>query len=466
MYVRENTMEPTQELDIKKYLQLLYKKRYVFAASVISILTITIIVSYVLPKEYEAKSTIFIEKNFMNDLIKGIIVTQSIEERTKALSTVLKSRSFLLRVLKDLDIDTGKYREEQREGMIRNLQQKTEIKIELNREHAKDTDLFTVTFRGRDPQRSRDYVNALVRRYIQENVLMNKEESFGATRFLSDQIALFKQKLDRADSEIEDLKKNKDVMFEERLSSLERKLNELLVVYTDEHPDVKKVKSEIELLKHEINRKHSEITTASAGKPQDEGLQPALRKKQSADAGVGRKTLIALEQERESLKKTYEELLASRSKSEVSTQIEVQDKSGVFKILDHAITPLAPVSPNRINIILFGILGGLAAGLGIVILADLYDTRIKSIATVKTLGLPVLAIIPIIQNKKEIWKRRRRDTLFYAATSIYALGVIAILAIEFMGLPYVDDFSQIAVKELKGSFDSIFYHPGVRRPRE
>ena len=42
--------------------------------------------NYVLPRKYEAKSTVYIEKNVISESVKGITVTPSMEDTIKVLT--------------------------------------------------------------------------------------------------------------------------------------------------------------------------------------------------------------------------------------------------------------------------------------------------------------------------------------------------------------------------------------------
>jgi len=78
-------------------------------------------------------------------------------------------------------------------------------------------DLFIVSYRAAIPSR-RDYVNTLVRRYIEENMTENREEAYGANRFLAEQIKYFKEKLDQSDAEI--------IKFRKRRASLSHSMTQ------------------------------------------------------------------------------------------------------------------------------------------------------------------------------------------------------------------------------------------------
>jgi hypothetical protein len=119
-------------------------------------------------------------------------------------------------------------------------------------------------------------------------------------------------------------------------------------------------------------------------------------------------------------------------RSEVSSQIEIQDKSGTFKVLEPALLPLKPMNPSRIKIMLLGLFAGIGGGIGFIILLDSMDKSIKTVDILKTFGVPVLAIIPHIDNPAEIKKTRRNDLFLYTAAGVYLLCLAGLMAFELI----------------------------------
>ena len=454
-------MEPSQELDIRRYLRLVYKKRYVFIIAAAAIITATIVAGYLLPPMYEAKTIVLIERNFIKQLIKDITVMPSLDERVKVLSLVMKSRSLLLKVMADLDLDVNKKSQAEIEKMVRNFQDKTEIRIEINKANRKDMDSFAVVYQDRDPKRSMDYVNMLVRRYIEENLSSTREEAYGANRFISEQINFFKSKIDAVEGEIANYKREKGVVTHQRILALQKKVDDLSVQYTENHPDVIKAKAEIGALQDQLRQRRG---ASAPSRDADAGTSPSGPSSQERGEGqaatesalaaiaaknerlraviesqravlrtvpAGNRKLSDLERERDAHKKIYEELVASRGKSEVSTQVEVQNKSGTFRIVDAAVLPTKPVS-DRVKMILLGIGAGIAGAFLLVLLLDYLDDSVKTVDALRGLGVPVLAVIPSIQNAEELAERRRKDVLVYSVTGVYLLGVLTLLAGELL----------------------------------
>ncbi len=405
-------VEQTQELDIKRYLHLVLKRRYLFAITASFIITAVVIISHFIPPVYEAKTVVSIEKSFLNDVIKNIGGTQSIDDKATALSMIMKSRTLVLKVISDLGVDLQGMTEAQVEGLIKRTQDRTQITIEFNKSGRRDVDFFTVSYQNRDPRFARDYVNNVVSKYIETTIGSKREDSFGANRFLLDQINQLKEKVGKLDAEIAMLKKDQNIIVYNRFLELQKRRDDLLVQYTENYPEVIKVQSEIEALKAKYT----------------------ISREKLAHSSNVLERLAILERERESSKKIYDELTAAYGKSEMSTQAELQDKAGTFRIVDPAVLPITPVSPNRVMIILLGIVGGIAGATGLIVLLDTFDDSIKNVATIRSLGVPVLAIIPHIQDPHALIKSRRKDICFYTLSGLYVVLLGAVIVLEQLGL--------------------------------
>ncbi|GBE40184.1 linear gramicidin synthase subunit D [bacterium BMS3Bbin09] len=77
---------------------------------------------------------------------------------------------------------------------------------------------------------------------------------------------------------------------------------------------------------------------------------------------------------------------------------------------------------------------------GLVFLIDNMDTSVKTINVLKTLGLPVLAVIPAITNAKDLNRKRKKDILLFSSAGVYMLFVLIILVSELLELTYIDQF--------------------------
>ncbi|TGU70469.1 chain-length determining protein [Geomonas terrae] len=475
-----------QESEYKKYVQLVTRHKERFVLWALLIMTLVFLVSYLLPRKYESSSTVFIEKNVISELVKGITVTPSMDDTINVLTYAITSRSLLTKAMESLDMNLGK---EGNDELIRDLQKNITVKVK------EKNNLFIISFAYSDPRISRDFVNTLVRLYIEQNTSSKRGESYDATKFLAEQIQTFNTKLEKSEGEVNAYKREKGgiisidegKLFEEintaqqklydlqlrrrqlegmrqvtrrandplqsRLIALQKRLEELRVQYTDSYPEVLTVKGDIETVQEQLKaRKGGEPqpldpqevakidSEVAALKVVEEGLNRHIQKNREVLQSIpGAKAGLAkLEVERENQKKLYDELYARHGQSEVSKQMEVQDKSTTFRIVDPAVLPVKPSSPNRIMIMLAGIFGGLAGSLGLLVLRDQFDGSVKELSFVKALGVPVLAVVPRMVDAQQAITMRRRTHRIIAVAAVYFLLLLVFPVMELLQLPYMD----------------------------
>ena len=490
-----------------KYLNIIYGRRYLFLT--VSLLSMSILIgaSYRIPKQYETQSTVFIEKNVISRLVSNFAVTPDMQDRINVLRYAMLSRGLIERALNKVasfdmpDSDAGM------NSIIQSIINRTDIQVNKN-------DLFIVSFTDNNPVFAQEYVNSLVKLYVEENLGGKRDETYGANRFLDEQLVHFKEKLDETENAIIEFRKKQGVfagsddsailtdirtyqreienieltietqkarkkqsllqlknipmsvaVFNEQaqvdsVDFLETRLRQLLSTYNENYPEIIRLKAELESLKQasgaedtkpespsgtsmpnpvyqEVQQNifdlESEISSLQGRKRHLEKimLQKEMDLKETPE---NKKMLDVLVQERDSSRRIYEQLLMSAGQSEVSKQMELGDKATTFRIVDMAILPLVPVSPNMVTMILMSIAGGFLLGGGLVLGIEILKGTIISAEDVKALGCVFLAAIPTIVEPEIVVKRQRRDKVVYCASFAYFALVVGVLVKEVFNL--------------------------------
>ena len=486
-----------------KYLNIIYRRRYLFLA--VSLLSMSVLIgaSYRIPKQYETQSTVFIEKNVITSLVSDFAVTPDMQARIKVLRYALLSRGLIERALNKVASFDMPDSDARKNSIVQNLIKRTDIQVNKN-------DLFIVSFTDNNPVFAQEYVNSLVKLYVEENLGGKRDETYGANRFLDEQLVHFKGKLDETENAIIEFRKEQGVfagsddnailtdirtyqreienieltietqkarkkqsllqlknipmsvaVFNEqtqvdRVVFLETRLRQLLLTYNENYPEIIRLKAELESLKQasttedteslspsgtsmpnpvyqEVQQNifdlESEISSLQGRKRHLEKimLQKEMDLKETPE---NKKMLDVLIQERDSSRRIYEQLLMSAGQSEVSKQMELGDKATTFRIVDPAILPLVPVSPNLVRMIMMSIAGGFLLGGALVLGIETSRGTISSAEDVKALGCAFLATIPTIVEPEIVAKRRRRDRMVYCASFAYFALVVGVLVKE------------------------------------
>lgn len=424
-----NAREQPQEIDLKKYARLMYKKRYAFVAVMILVTGIIVAIGYLLPDKYEAASKVLIEGNYANDALKDVAVPAMIDDRVKAVEIIMQSRPLVLKALKELGYAPERSTEGEVAGLVGSFQRATKVTMDMNRSR-RNVDMFSVSVRHGNPVMARDYVNALVRLYIEENLSSKRDETVGTKKFLVEQVDILRRKINAIEAESAGihrksgtgnlvLKEEKEDEAQKRLIEVQNRLNQLLLQYTPQHPEVEKIREELAYLEKQENR------------PAMQSVAPAVKARRTGSVSRARadreQRLNELERDRNSYQKMYEEMLVTLGKSEVSSSLEVQDKGVTFNVIEPAVLPVKPVSPDRALIIVLGFFAGVGAAMVFVIRMDSMDKSIKSVEAAKTFGHPVLAVFPQIQLPRETDRAQAMNLLLFIITLLYVEGIAVLL---------------------------------------
>jgi len=144
--------------------------------------------------------------------------------------------------------------------------------------------------------------------------------------------------------------------------------------------------------------------------------------------------LTDLMRDYDTLRNTYTSLLAKKEESKISANLERQQVSEQFKILDPARLPQKPFSPDRMKITAAGAAFGLLLGVAFAAFLEYRDSSLRSEDEVlRTLVLPVLAAIPAMTALSERG-RRRRYLFVSAAAAVLAVAGVAALALWRLGM--------------------------------
>jgi succinoglycan biosynthesis transport protein ExoP len=184
----------------------------------------------------------------------------------------------------------------------------------------------------------------------------------------------------------------------DRISALKEKRDALLIVYTSEWPEVKKIDAQLKGLEAELAKAPPEIVTSiqrryEAAVSRENLLRRSYEQQKGTTTQQTRDQidLIALTQGLETDKQYLNTLLQRQRELQVSSG----DKSNDVNISTYSRLPKTPIGPQRLRNILVAFLLSLSAGIGLAFLLDFLDDTVKTVDDIdRYLHLPALALIP------------------------------------------------------------------------
>ena len=245
------------------------------------------------------------------------------------------------------------------------------------------------------------------------------------------------------------------------LGLLKEQLANLMTRYTDKHPDVRRLKSKIAQLEAEIaetNRGPSSLNRSGLTTSKSRYLSQLesqrtdlLDEKESVAIEIvelnqeiaiyqnrventpkREQEFITLQRDYDNLSELYKSLLNRKLEAEMSVSMERKHKGEQFHILDRARTPSTPIKPNLKVLIILSIALGLGIGFGLVFIFEYMSNTYKNPDEIESeLQLPVIATIPKVLTKRDIFMKRAEITLCSVVVfmTFAAIGVFAFLSL-------------------------------------
>ena len=441
--------------------------------------------SLVLPKKYTSSTLVLVEQPTVPiDVIKPVI-TNDLNQRMASMKAQILSRSRLEPIINKFDLYPLERKTKHMDDLVEMLKEAVHVELiePLTGSADRQPPGFNVSVTFDNPQLAQQICQEITSMFMEQNASVRVTQSNKTTQFLTEQLNEAKAKLDEQDKRLAQFKAQHLVSMPEReqtnlallsgmnaqldattqaltraqqdkslnetlltnqeaswkatlageqhpetldqeLAALQQQLSTLLAKYTPEHPDVIKVKAQIE----EMNRK---IAEAPAPKPAGSAAQAALREPPAIQQlrsrikqdeftivdmtkrqGQIQDQIRALqgslqaspvvEQQLKELTRSYQtasdiynDLLKKQANSAMATDLEHEQQGENFKVLDAPSLPSTPSFPKK-SIFVGGSLGlGLALSLGILYLLAVSDKAMYSERDVELcLKLPVLTTVP------------------------------------------------------------------------
>jgi capsular exopolysaccharide synthesis family protein len=324
----------------------------------------------------------------------------------------------------------------------------------------KDSQLVRVGYESFNPALAARVANEVSRKYIEQALEFRYQISSEASQWLETQIAEQRKKVEQAEERLQQIKERDGIgAIDERRSLLSQKLNSLgstvnalksdrlqkgalyeqmkrapnpddlaevlsnpviqrlrtdlnglerqesalLERYLDQHPEVIKVRDQIEETRRRlaaetqrvIRSKESEFK-GSAAQESSIAREIEMVKAEIQDLGQRAINYDTIKRERDASNEILNSLISRVKQTDVTGEL----KSSNIRIVDPAVVPRGPVRPNRFRDVLKGMLMGLALGLALAFGLEYLDNTIKSPEDIrKHLGAPLLGVVSENQLK-------------------------------------------------------------------
>ena len=462
---------------------------------------------YALPNQYSAKAVVYIDTtSVMKPLLKGLALESDNQDELNIMTRVLLSRENLLSVIHETDMDLGIDTPADMDRLAEKLAGTIVVKGGDEKKREAKSNIYEISYESSSAHRAYKVVSILLNNMIENTLNSNRTDTATAQKFLDQQIANYEERLTIAEQELAKFKKE-NVGFmpdekggyyarlksaqegaestrsalrvaEQRASELnsqlrgekpllddsstgsasavllrqyQDQLDVLLGQYTEQHPNVEKLRSMIADLKASMGTgKNEELATGPRDSLEFNPVYQELKVEISkAMVEVGSLKIKLAEQERyvkelersvdvipevearlaklnrdyDVTRQRYLDLVERRESARLAENAEQSSSDVTFRVIDSPVVPTYPSGPKRLLLLVGVLFASLGAGLGWSLLIYLLYPTYNNIQRVRSrTGLPVLGPVSLYLSPEHRKKRRLQLVSFLSAV-VLLLGV-------------------------------------------
>lgn len=474
----------------------------------------------VIPNRYSAEARIYVDTDtLLQPLLQGITVRPNLDQQIQIMQRTLLSRPNLEQVMRMTDMDLQAQNQVQRDGIIDKLQRNTTMRPDTAR------NLFRLTHDDADPRVAQRVVQSLLTIFVESQLGSKRRDMVQAQSFLDQQLKEYESGLQASEQRLADFKqRNIEVLtpggggFTQRVATAEsdrdkitleltearirrdnlrnqlantpefrelkgtapvagnpeaaairrqiqeaqRQVDQLLLRYTDQHPDVLAARRNLAALQAQNRGGSGEggvrQTVTQVPNILHEQLRLRLvdeeakvstteRRLEQINADITRMRGMAqraleieaqfsnLNRDYAVLKSNYEALLARREQARLAQAAEERTDTVQFRIIDPPRVPTEPSAPNRLLFLSGVLLAGLGAGGFFALLLAQFDDSFSNINRLKAaFNLPVLGSVSVLQTPA-YYRARIASAISFAAALIVLVGIYGTLMAVSSRLP-------------------------------
>lgn len=470
------------------YVRAVWLKRW-YALSVAWIVcAIGWLVVFQLPDEYKASARVHIDtQSFLRPMLRGLAFTTSSSQQITLMVTTLLSRPNLEKIARITDLDLTAKTDKEMDELLDSLKDGISIA------RVDKQDLYQISYPHPDRDVAKRVVQAVLTVFVENTLGENREESVTARRFLDAEIKEYEQRLRDSESKVVEFKRKniqhlsntgtsyyqrlqtalaevetaklvliearqqrdsieqqiKDqrsggsqneatTIYDQRIEALETRLDEMFLKYTEKHPDIITLRSQVDDLRKKRDEELSKRSNVAGYEdPVLQSLKLSLSQAEAQVAALEARvtsyqskveelqklvhTIPAIEAEMAALnrdydvvKRKYQELLTRREQAAISQKASQASDDIEFKVIDPTRVPFEPSGPPRIIYMSAVLVVGLALGIGFSVLLVLLRPTFSSakMLALQT-GLPVLGTVSLIQPDGQVSLHRHKTMVFF-----------------------------------------------------
>ncbi len=475
----------------------MWRYRWIALAAVWGLAMVGWTMTLLIPNEYKATARVYVDTDsVLRPLLKGLAVQPDTLSQVDLMTRALKSRPQLETVATKAGLATSAITPQDFEVLLNRV----ERRITINK--ARRDSIYSISYRDTNPETASTVVQTLLDAFMENTLIEDRSEAVQAQRFLREQISVNEARLEEAEQRLAKFKReNVGLMpgqgggyyqrlqtgeanvrslesriqtakqrsrtlqaqlrgetpslpplgsnippptqpIDTTIAQFEERLSDLLLRYTEKHPDVLSTRETLRDLyaqREQLNSGDSSEVTGLPGTVSPGGMNPIYQELRIAlsDSEVEVAALQAeLRDEKQNLsylrsmvdtipkveaelnklnrdydvvQTQYQQLLSRLESARLAEEVQADSESVTFDVIDPPRIPIFPEAPDRQLLATAVLAAALALGIGITFLLSKNKPVYYTVPSLRdAVGIPIYGLVGAIPKPGQM----RRHMLF------------------------------------------------------
>ncbi len=468
-----------------------------------------------LPDEYESNAVVYVDtRSIIQPLLRGLTIQNNTQAEVEQMAKTLLSRDNVEEIARQTDLDLSVTTDQEYTSLINNLSENIKLKTT-----SKDN-IYTISYRHQNPEMAKTVVQKTLDLFVTGSLGNNRRDSDNANEFIDQQIAEYETRLSESELRLSDFKRKYSnilpqqgnfydnlsrittnleelqltiketeqqvsslktqlspresgysdlsiaTRFDARIESLQERMDELKLRYTDIHPDVVETRDlltsllearereiasltsnassedNMNLLTQEIRLEISRLESSIASmkvRENDFNNKIAMLRSKIDQVPQVEAELTALNRDYGIMQQKHQQLLVRKESAELSRRADDTTDDLKFRILEPPMVPTEPQGSKRLVFYTLVILVGFGSGTGLAFfLSQMSPVLHRAQQLSQLTAYPVLGVVSHLEISDISHKNKMKLLTFTVSSGLLIALYLGLVGAELFNINIVE----------------------------
>lgn len=193
-------------LQFRDYVDIVKRRKWWIIGTGLAVFIGTVVVAMRLPTLYTASTVILVDAQKVPDSYVPSTATTSIADRLSTIQQQVMSETRLQKLMDSMKLYPELRGRKTDQDVIKHMQKA--IKVDVVSQGGRQLSAFQITFQDRNPVVAAQVANQLASMFIDENLKVREQQSYGTANFLQSELEKTKKELDEKEHALSEIKRN------------------------------------------------------------------------------------------------------------------------------------------------------------------------------------------------------------------------------------------------------------------